>query len=78
MPSRRSNSRERSRDRSRDRSRSPERRVQLPNSASPITEVDYFKKSDEFRLWLKNEKGKVRYSVISNNGYSIDYCFSVF
>lgn len=58
MPSRRSNSRERSRDRSRDRSRSPERRVQLPNSASPITEADYFQKSDEFRLWLKNEKGK--------------------
>lgn len=57
MPSRRS----RSRSRSRDRSESPERRpADLPSGASPISESDYFQKSDEFRLWLKEEKGKVR------------------
>lgn len=65
MPSRRSRSRSRdkrrdySRDRSR-RSRSPERHVDLPGGASPITEGDYFRKFDELRLWLKEERGKVR------------------
>lgn len=59
MPSRRS----RSRSRSRNRSESPERRVNLPKGASPISESDYFQKSDEFRLWLKEEKGKVRCSL---------------
>uniref|UniRef100_A0A8H7Y6C5 Uncharacterized protein n=1 Tax=Psilocybe cubensis TaxID=181762 RepID=A0A8H7Y6C5_PSICU len=54
MPSRRS----RSRSRSRNRSESPERRVELPNGASPISESDYFQKNDEFRLWLKEEKDK--------------------
>ncbi|OCH89751.1 hypothetical protein OBBRIDRAFT_793978 [Obba rivulosa] len=66
MPShrRRSYSRDRSRslsrDRSRDRSRShsPERNVPLPGGASPISESDYFLKSDEFRVWLKDEKHK--------------------
>jgi hypothetical protein len=59
MPSRRS----RSRSRSRNRSESPERRVDLPKGASSISESDYFQKSDEFRLWLKEEKGKVRCSL---------------
>ncbi|PPQ69477.1 hypothetical protein CVT25_002041 [Psilocybe cyanescens] len=54
MPSRRS----RSRSRSRNRSESPERRVDLPNGVSPISESDYFQKNDEFRLWLKDDKGK--------------------
>ncbi|KAF8893728.1 hypothetical protein CPB84DRAFT_1826014 [Gymnopilus junonius] len=54
MPSRRS----RSRSRSRNRSESPERRAKLPEGVSPISESDYFQKSDEFRLWLKEEKGK--------------------
>ncbi|KAJ3572181.1 hypothetical protein NP233_g3264 [Leucocoprinus birnbaumii] len=65
MPSHRSRSRSkdrqtRRRDYSRDRSRSrsPERRVDLPRGASPISEADYFKKFDELRLWLKEEKGK--------------------
>ncbi|KAF9443278.1 hypothetical protein P691DRAFT_843329 [Macrolepiota fuliginosa MF-IS2] len=65
MPSHRSRSRSRDRhsrrrDRSRDRSRSrsPDRRVDLPRGASPISESDYFKKFDELRLWLKEEKGK--------------------
>ncbi|KAH6911124.1 hypothetical protein BKA70DRAFT_1460245 [Coprinopsis sp. MPI-PUGE-AT-0042] len=53
-------SRERSRDRHRDRSRSrsPERPVDLPDGAKPLTEKDYFQRSDEFRLWLKEEKEK--------------------
>ena len=55
MPSRRS----RSRTASRERSRSPERRVDLPHNASAISESDYFQKSSEFRIWLKDEKGKV-------------------
>lgn len=63
MPSRRhrSQSRERSpsRDRSRDsRSRSPGSNVTLPHNASTISELDYFLKSDEFRVWLKDEKRK--------------------
>ncbi|KAF8971869.1 hypothetical protein BDZ97DRAFT_1901515 [Flammula alnicola] len=53
MPSRRSRSRSRSR-----RSESPERRVELSKGVSPISESDYFQKSDEFRLWLKEERGK--------------------
>jgi len=52
MPSRRSRSR------SNERSKSPERRAELPNGVSPISESQYFQKSDEFRLWLKEEKGK--------------------
>jgi len=47
----------RSRERSRSRSASPPRR--LPNGAEPLSESDYFQKSDEFRLWLKEEKRKV-------------------
>ncbi|EKM84269.1 hypothetical protein AGABI1DRAFT_110827 [Agaricus bisporus var. burnettii JB137-S8] len=65
MPSRRSRSRSRDRrprrrdySRDRSRSRSPEHRIDLPNHASPISESDYFKKFDELRLWLKEEKGK--------------------
>ncbi|KAH9932418.1 hypothetical protein B0H21DRAFT_780991 [Amylocystis lapponica] len=63
MPSHRrhrSDSRDRSRSRSRDhsRSRSPERSLPLPNGADPISESDYFLKSDEFRVWLKDEKHK--------------------
>ncbi|RDB19347.1 hypothetical protein Hypma_013401 [Hypsizygus marmoreus] len=54
MPSKRS----RSRSPARDLSRSPERRIDLPNNASPISESDYFQKSDEFRIWLKDEKRK--------------------
>ncbi|PCH34419.1 hypothetical protein WOLCODRAFT_135705 [Wolfiporia cocos MD-104 SS10] len=60
MPSRRhrSYSRSPSRERRRSRSRSPERSIPLPSGASPISESDYFLKSDEFRVWLKDEKGK--------------------
>lgn len=63
MPSHRrgrSRSRERSRSRSRDRSESSERDIQLPNNAKHISESDYFLRSDEFRVWLKDEKRKVR------------------
>ncbi|KAF8167205.1 hypothetical protein B0H34DRAFT_812546 [Crassisporium funariophilum] len=56
MPSRRSRSR--SRHRSEERSKSPDRQLELPKGVSPITEADYFQKSDEFRVWLKEEKGK--------------------
>jgi hypothetical protein len=52
MPSRRS----RSRSRSRHRSRSPEKR---PEGVPEISESDYFLKSSEFRVWLKDERGKV-------------------
>ncbi|GLB43683.1 hypothetical protein LshimejAT787_1401950 [Lyophyllum shimeji] len=48
----------RSRSRSRSRSRTPERDRKLPSNASPISESDYFQKSDEFRIWLKEEKSK--------------------
>ncbi|KAI0095170.1 hypothetical protein BDY19DRAFT_880151 [Irpex rosettiformis] len=61
MPSHRrgrSRSRERSRSRSRDRSESSERDIQLPNNMKPISESDYFLRSDEFRVWLKDEKHK--------------------
>jgi len=47
------------RSRSRDlprRSESPSRH--LPGGAEPITESDYFLKSSEFRVWLKDEKRK--------------------
>ncbi|KAG9222135.1 hypothetical protein CCMSSC00406_0009586 [Pleurotus cornucopiae] len=47
-----------SRSRSRSRSRSPERSRDLPHNASPISESDYFLKSAEFRIWLKDEKRK--------------------
>lgn len=62
MPSHRrgrSRSRERSRSRSRDRSESSEREIDLPNGAKSISESDYFLRSDEFRVWLKDEKHKV-------------------
>ncbi|KAF5352333.1 hypothetical protein D9756_006153 [Leucocoprinus leucothites] len=65
MPSHRSRSRSKDRhsrrrdhSRERSRSRSPERRVQLPRGASPISEADYFRKFDELRVWLKEERGK--------------------
>ncbi|KAG6860680.1 hypothetical protein C0995_008672 [Termitomyces sp. Mi166 len=57
MPSNRS----RSRSPRRDRSRTPERDIELPHGAKPISESDYFQKSDEFRTWLKDEKGKEYY-----------------
>ncbi|KIY43408.1 hypothetical protein FISHEDRAFT_53506 [Fistulina hepatica ATCC 64428] len=50
------------------RSRSPRRRarsprrsrslISLPHQARPISEADYFRKSDEFRLWLRDEKDR--------------------
>jgi hypothetical protein len=43
--------------RSRSRSRSPERR-KLPHDAEPISEADYFLKSSEFKVWLKEEKDR--------------------
>ncbi|TFK21543.1 hypothetical protein FA15DRAFT_682056 [Coprinopsis marcescibilis] len=54
----RNRSRDRRRSRSRTRSRSPERAVELPFNAQPISEKDYFQKSDEFRLWLREEKDR--------------------
>ncbi|EMD42346.1 hypothetical protein CERSUDRAFT_148113 [Gelatoporia subvermispora B] len=58
----RSYSRDRSRspehDRSRGRSRSRSLDVPIPAGASPISESDYFLRSDEFRVWLKDEKHK--------------------
>ncbi|TCD67899.1 hypothetical protein EIP91_011833 [Steccherinum ochraceum] len=48
--------RSRSRDSSHSRSRSPE--ADLPYGAEQISESDYFLKSDEFRIWLKDEKRK--------------------
>ncbi|KAI0066566.1 hypothetical protein BV25DRAFT_1868232 [Artomyces pyxidatus] len=53
MPSNRSRSRSRD---SRERSKSPE--VHLPGGAEPISDSDYFAKSVEFRVWLKDEKRK--------------------
>ena len=32
----------------------------MPDGVSEISDSDYFLKSDEFRVWLKEEKGKVR------------------
>ena len=37
---------------------------QLPGSAEPISESDYFLKSAEFRVWLKEEKHKVPLRVV--------------
>ncbi|KAH7886349.1 hypothetical protein F5I97DRAFT_1937211 [Phlebopus sp. FC_14] len=42
----------------RSRSRSPEGDYELPEDVSPISESDYFLKNTEFRVWLKDEKGK--------------------
>ncbi|EGN93703.1 hypothetical protein SERLA73DRAFT_189439 [Serpula lacrymans var. lacrymans S7.3] len=56
MPSRRDRETEKSLER--DRSRSPGRAYSLPSGVDPISEKDYFLKSDEFRVWLKDEKGK--------------------
>jgi len=47
------------RSRSRSRSRSPEKHYKLPEDVSQISESDYFLKSAEFRVWLKDEKRKV-------------------
>ena len=53
------------------RSRSPDsqRRSEssnrhLPGSAEPISDSDYFLKSAEFRVWLKEEKHKVAARVV--------------
>ncbi|KAF5323636.1 hypothetical protein D9758_017079 [Tetrapyrgos nigripes] len=51
----RDKNRERERDRSRDRDREPRT---LPYNAKEISKSDYFQKTDEFRIWLKEEKGK--------------------
>ncbi|KAF9528107.1 hypothetical protein CPB83DRAFT_854889 [Crepidotus variabilis] len=51
-------SRGRNRSVGRDRSASPDRKAELPLGVKPISEDDYFQKSDEFRLWLKDEKRK--------------------
>jgi len=55
------------------RSRSPDsqRRSEsssrhLPGGVEPISESDYFLKSAEFRVWLKEEKHKV--PLASSNG----------
>ncbi|TFK56907.1 hypothetical protein OE88DRAFT_1640726 [Heliocybe sulcata] len=56
MPSRRSRSRSVSRELR--RSKSPDSRSRLPDGVDEITESDYFLKSAEFRVWLKDEKGK--------------------
>jgi len=60
MPRRsRSATPERERRHSRSRSRSRERSYKLPEGVSEISESDYFLKSDEFRIWLKEEKDRV-------------------
>ncbi|KAH7334637.1 hypothetical protein B0J17DRAFT_617691 [Rhizoctonia solani] len=47
------------RDRSRSRSRSPTPRLSLKSlGVSEISESDYFQKNSEFRLWLREERGK--------------------
>ena len=51
--------RHRDRDRDRERSASPVRRA-LPQGIEPLTESDYFQKNDEFRVWLKEDRRKVR------------------
>ncbi|KAJ6486215.1 hypothetical protein C8R47DRAFT_1129523 [Mycena vitilis] len=56
MPSDR-RARSRSRSRSRQRSETPET-IRLPHDAAPISESDYFRKGDEFRIWLKTGKKK--------------------
>lgn len=55
-----SSRRSRSPGRDRSRSESPEPQKRLPGGAEPISEQDYFLKSAEFRVWLKDEKRKVR------------------
>ncbi len=67
MPSRsrsRSLSPVRSSKRKRDRSPSFED-GSLPHNAERISDADYFLKSDEFRIWLKEDKRKVRSYLIS-------------
>ncbi|KAK7464244.1 hypothetical protein VKT23_006410 [Stygiomarasmius scandens] len=49
---------DRERDRGRDRGKDKHRHQRLPHDAPQISKSDYFQKSDEFRLWLKEEKGK--------------------
>lgn len=56
MPSRRSRSRSPSGERR--RSRSPESRSRLPEGVNEISESDYYLKNAEFKVWLKDEKGK--------------------
>ncbi len=56
--------RSRSRDSPR-RSESPSRH--LPGGAEPITESDYFLKSSEFRVWLKDDKRKVPVESSNDN-----------
>ncbi|CAE6457796.1 unnamed protein product [Rhizoctonia solani] len=47
------------RDRSRSRSRSPTTKVSLKSlGVSEISESDYFQKNSEFRIWLREERGK--------------------
>ncbi|TFY82423.1 hypothetical protein EWM64_g1579 [Hericium alpestre] len=48
--------------RSRSRFQSPARA--LPGGADPISESDYYNKSPEFSVWLKDEKRKVRMDSI--------------
>ncbi|THU83746.1 hypothetical protein K435DRAFT_688969 [Dendrothele bispora CBS 962.96] len=50
--------RDRERDKTKDRDRDRHRDRHLPYDAPQISKADYFQKSDEFRLWLKEEKGK--------------------
>ncbi|KAJ7361265.1 hypothetical protein DFH08DRAFT_684880 [Mycena albidolilacea] len=50
--------RRRSRSRSRSRDSDAQETIRLPHDASPISESDYFRKGDEFRIWLKDEKRK--------------------
>ncbi|KAG6919072.1 hypothetical protein DXG01_009325 [Tephrocybe rancida] len=66
MPSNRS----RSRSPRRNRSRTPDPDIPLPNNASRISESDYFQKSDEFRTWLKEEKGKLFSKVREESLYA--------
>ena len=56
--------RSRSRDKDRSRSRSPDTSISLPGDAKPISDSDYFLKSDEFRVWLKDEKHKVGHFLL--------------
>ncbi|KAJ6601400.1 hypothetical protein DFH09DRAFT_1302682 [Mycena vulgaris] len=57
MPPSEHRARSRSRSRSREGSESRES-VRLPHDAAAISESDYFRKGDEFRIWLKDEKRK--------------------
>ncbi len=55
------------------RSRSPDSQRRsdspkhLPGGVEPISESDYFLKSAEFRVWLKEEKHKVPLESLSGN-----------